>query len=406
MATKRLTGAALPVAHVQTIAVADTWATADLANLTMNLKTLTLTVGSTATTAQIAADLVDMWNGAAVNGTETRNETGDNVPEFNEITATLSSSTLVMTHDTKGVPFVVTRSETTAGDGTLGAVGETTAANGPSFWNTAANYDNNIVPTTGDLIYIDSIDIPILYGLDGSAVTLASLTIGANVGSTFAIGLPKTNANAYPEYRSDYLSVGATLCNISGGNRIKLNFGSVQNTTTIFGSGFSQELGVPAVLLKGTHASNSLEVISGEVGFAFYGGEAGTLAALKVSGGNVTVGDGATLTGCTATVGGGSVRIGSAISAITQSGGRVTVDGAATVTTLTMTGGTIVYNSSGTCTAATITNGSLDLSGDTSPVTFTDLTLGIGGSYSDPHGRLTVTNKVGRVAGVSRFQAS
>ena len=205
--------------------------------------------------------------------------------------------------------------------------------------------------------------------------------------------MPKTNANGYPEYRDDYLQVGVTALNIFGGNRVKIDLGSVQSTILVDSGGQSIESGVSAVLLKGTNSSNSLEVNNGSVGFAEFGGEAGTLAVLKINGGTVFVGAGATLSSCTATIGGGATEINSNISTVVQTGGTLEINGAATVASLTVgTGGTCNYNSSGTCTAAVI-RGTLDLSGDTSAVTFTDLTLGAGARLIDPHSRLIVTNK-------------
>ena len=42
-----------------------------------------------------------------------------------------------------------------------------------------------------------------------------------------------------------------------------------------------KSLGIPAFLLKGTHASNTLTALGGTVGIAYFGGEVATVATLK-----------------------------------------------------------------------------------------------------------------------------
>src|SRR4051812_9645855 len=116
MATPRWIGAALDVAQVDSITVALTWAANDTLTVTINGRDLVLTVGATTTTASIAQALLEMINGDTITGNATRSETGDNVPEFAGLTATLFSASVVyVTADTEGVPFTMTVTESTAG---------------------------------------------------------------------------------------------------------------------------------------------------------------------------------------------------------------------------------------------------------------------------------------------------
>ena len=95
----------------------------------------------------------------------------------------------------------------------------------------------NTVPVTGDDVTIGT-NTPILFGLDQSGVTLASLTISKSFKSQ--IGLPTTNANKYAEDRPTELAIGATVCNVGLGGSgegspfIRLNFGSILTTLTIY----------------------------------------------------------------------------------------------------------------------------------------------------------------------------
>lgn len=305
MATRTFRGDAVAVAQVTTISVDDTWATGDTAVLTINGKDLTLTVGTTSTTAQIALDIIDMVNGDDANGDETRSTTGNLIPEFDEITASnVTASTVTLTADTKGVPFTITASETTAGDGTLGTPTNSTAATGPNHYDDADNWSDSTLPVDADDVVVDAGDTDILYGLDQNAVTPASFKVMQRYSGN--IGLPYENANGYTEYRDRYLKVGnsgdATNITVTiglgsgnGSGRMNIDFGTGQYTATIFNTGNSRVTGTTALQLLGSHATNTVTIHGGDVGMAINGGETANIDTITMHGGALRCGAGVTV---------------------------------------------------------------------------------------------------------------
>lgn len=400
MATNRWLGRAQAQKQITTIAVTGTWATGDDATLTINGKSVTVTVGSDVATTDIVDILVAAWNGEALVNDESRNVEGDDLVEFNEITASDSGSTLTLTHDTAGVPFTVTVSETTAGDGALGSPTNSQSATGPNDVNSAANWSNAAVPANGDDIYIDNTAVSLLWNLDAlSAVTLTSLNIGASFEGD--IGLPKTSSAGYPEYRPDYWEISATTVNIGygeglGSGRIKLNLGSAQATVEIKVTGSALEQGLGALILKGTHASNVLEVQSGSVSVAPFGGEAATLVTVRNVNGQVDLGEGCTLT--TVEHLGGALLLSSALTTLNQYGGEVLGRGSGAVTTLSVHAGTCRWGASGTITTLNVGGRSEPArfvrDGDLSPITVTNANLKPNGSIEDGGNTITYTNNI------------
>lgn len=389
MATRRWLGRAAAVAQLETITVDGTIAPGEDFTVTINGKSITFTT-TTTTIAHVVAGLVALLNASTYT-------------EFTEITWAADSPDITGLADTAGVPFTVSVS-TDSSAGTIGTV-TTTAATGPNHWNNAINWDGGAVPANSDAVYIDNSAVSILYGLDQSAVTLASLTIGKTF--TGYIGLPRENSAGYPEYREQYLKVSATTLTIGGGTgsgsgRIKINLGSNQTDIEVRGSGNSRENGIPAVLLLGTHASNVLDVQSGTVGLAFFGGDVSTLTTLRTAtGAKVWCGAGSTL----GTVSGsGEVEINAAVTTVTQASGVVTVNGSGNVGTWTLNGGRAVWRSSGTITTASI-SAMLDCSGDASSRTITNCTLKSGGTIADPHRSITYTNGILLDSTVSHISA-
>lgn len=376
MANVRWKGKALAVAQVSTITVGGTWVNGETATLTINGRNLVLTVGATVTTAAIATALKEMWNGDTITGDATRSETGNNVPEFDEVTATVSGSVVTLTGDTKGKPFTLTVSETSP-SGTL-TLATTTAATGPNHWDNAQNWDTGAVPVSTDTVYLDNSDVSVKYGLAQSAVTLTALHIGQSFSGD--VGLPESNADGteYLEYRDQYLAIGVTTLTIgrgegNGSGRLKINTGSVQTALTIEDGAAGTDSDLPAVIWKGTHISNTVTVRgNGTFGAAAFGAETATIATLSVEGSaEVICSSGVTLT--TVTVHGGTVSLASAVTTLTVRDGEVTVDGAGAVTTANVWGGTLVYNSSGALGTATVGEaGQIDFSQDPGTKTVTN----------------------------------
>lgn len=402
MATVRWVGKALAVKQINKIAVGNTWATSDTADVIINGKILRLTVGSAVTTAAIATAIAAMINGDDLASGATSNQTGDAVAEFKEVEASVVGSDVYVTAVTAGIPFTLTVDQVTAGSGDL-TLSTTQACSGPNFADVAANYSGNAVPSNGDTLILENSSVSILYGLDLSAVTLAALIVKMNY--TGFVGLPKTNASgSYPEYRPDYLQLSATAIDFGGGvgsgtGRFKLNVGTAQMTCNVYGTGSPVETDVEALLIKGTHASNALNVNRGSVGVAIFAGETATLSAWKAAytankAGDVSLRFGSGVTHTTGVQTGGTVETNSAITTVTKSGGTLTHKAGA-ITTLTNNEGPVISLGTGTITNYKGAKGSkLDKSRDLRGQTITNCTLYAGAEISDPGAALTFSNGV------------
>lgn len=366
MASLRWIGAALDVAQVDLITVTGTWAAADTATLTINSKDIVVTVGATVTVGAVATAIKEAINGDTITGDATQSDTGNNVPEFAELLATVNAGVVTVTARTKGKPFTLTVTESTAGSGTAVRTASV-ACTGKSFWDNVDNWDSGSLPIDADTVYIDHSAVSILYGLDQSAIELAALYIGMSF--TGQIGLPETNDGGYHEYRSQYLSIGPAVLQIgdgsgTGSSRIKINSTSDVCALTVFNSGFSAD-DLPAILWNGTNASNTLVQLGGSLGIAMYGGEVATLSTVTKSGGDLVTGSGVTLSGALSHAG-GSWTINSLIdTSLTQTVGATAIYGTGNVNQLTVQGGTVAYNTTGTLGGATVVsgNGVLDFGG-------------------------------------------
>lgn len=406
MATRVFRGDAVNVAQVTTVAVSGTWATSDTATWTVNGKSLTLTVGTDTTTAQIATAMKEMWNGDAQTGTgdHTFSDTGNNITEYSGITATVNSSTVTLTADTAGVPFTVSVSEVTAGTGALGTPTEATANDGKNTLS-ANNVTGGSLSGAGNDLVFENGATAVKYGLDqSSGGTWTALRIKANHEAD--IGLPRINgtgASAYAEYRDRELNINASTVEIGAGEgkgskRLLVNLGSVQSAIYVFKTDTATEDDYHALRLRGTHASNTLEVSGGTVDLAAEGGQTATIATLTVSGtGTVRTSKGTTLTTVNVT-GSGALVIDSAtgLSDITTINiydqARVTILGDNAITTINLNSGTLDYRASGTITTLNVSRGGTFTTANASAgFTVTNSTL-YGGTILDKGGWATWTN--------------
>lgn len=342
------------------------------------------------------------------------------IPEFAEGVWTVLTDTITCTAPNDGTPMTLT-SSVSGGAGTIGAVSTATSPVSAYDWATASNWSTGAVPINGDTVDLTQSSIPIKFGLAQSGVTLAVM----NADSTFttSVGLPRYNTTArsangsstpYIEYRPTELAIGITALNVGQGTgagctMFNVNFGSVQNATTVYRAGTSSQQGQPTIQLRGTHASNSLIVLAGSVGWAFTAGQVGTLATLKLgyetqqqSDASVVVGAGSTLSSCTATQNGGNLQFSSNLSALTMNSGTATGFLTATVSTLDVEGGTYYHQSTGTITTGTIgSNGTMDFSQDPRGRTITNLTVDGGGELNDPNKTCTFTNPISCPSGIT-----
>lgn len=369
MATISWIGGAAAIAQVQTYAFAGTWVIGETITITIGRKAYTYTIAS-ATIATFLDALVVVYNALTSNA----------YPEFAEMTASRSVSNLILTADTAGRTFIATIS-TNSALGTIDAGASstgtaTTASSGPEDVSTAANWSGGVVPTTGDTVLIDREGARLKYGLAQSGVTLAVRRITAN---DVEIGLPVINSDGteYPEYRQAYWLIGATADYVdTQSGRIKLDYSSIQTTYEQEDSGSGADANTPAVLLKGTHASNAFNIFGGEAGIAYYAGETSTAATLRAdSGATVVCGYGVTLG--TVKNQGAKMTLHSAIGTTLESLASkavTTLHGTGAVAQLTATDGLIDYRTTGTLGGNTILSGStkLDFDNDTQAKTVTN----------------------------------
>jgi hypothetical protein len=385
MADVRWEGGAAAVAQVNTFAFGGTWETDDLVRVIVGNKQKDFTGGS-ATTATVVTTVADAI--AALDA--------DAFPELisdeSGVTASDATTTLTLTANEPGVPFTISLTpleangggadaQTIEGAGTVTTGTAATANSGPNVWGTAANWSGGAVPADTDSVYIDGgATDSILWDLDKSDIEPTFM--GIALAYTGEIGLPKMNdlGTAYPEYRSDYLTIGPATLHVGygpgqGSGRIKINHGTDQGAVIVDGTGSPAEPDLEAFLWKGTNAANTMTVRgNSSVGVAVFGSETATLATLTVDdSARVRCGAGVTLG--TIVVRGGELEINSAVgTSLTVYAGTVTINGTGAVAQLTILGGRVIYNTSGTLGGATLVQGDgvLDFSGDPRTKTVTN----------------------------------
>ena len=379
MADRRWLGTAPAIAQVTKWTFGGTWLSAETITATIGTKSYTTTAGST-TLATVVQNVVDALNAL---------DQGQ-YKEHGEQTYSKSSNDVVATANTPGVPFTISFS-TNSASGTIAAASTTTANSGPNCWDTAANWSGGAVPVGADNVYIDEGNVDILYGLDASAVTLTLLKTSLRYRGN--VGLPSQNPKGYAEYRDQELKVSATTLTLGDGSglgarRFRINLGSVQTTATVHGSGQSGDAGTPAVQIRGTHASNVLNVIGGDVGTAVIATHTATWATIRQTGGQLRCGTGCTLT--TINKSGGALETDSAAATVTNDSGLFLAKSGAH-TTVTMNGGILDYRSTGTITTLTLNNGAvLDLSRSNQARTVTTLNQNPPSTIVDPNDTLTI----------------
>lgn len=402
MATTKWLGHADAVAHVMTGSIdsVDGTPADNTFTVTRNGKTVSQ-VGNT-DVATTAAALVVLLNAEAE-------------PEFSEITwANPSAGNITATSDTAGKPIpTITLTETGAGTGSVTDFSETTANSGPNCWDTAENWSEGSVPAASDVVIVENSDVPILYGLSDAGNTKTSLTVNANCGSNFYIGLPEVNEddpdNTYEEDRTTYLTIDCTTINIgigdgNGSQRIKIDSGTIETTLNVYKTSTSRkETGVPCLLWKGTHTDNDINVTRGDLGVAVFASETANFETMKVGwydnpSGDALVYLGSGVThkaGGTIDQTGGVITSWSNVITVSLVGGEFWVRGSATATTISVDEGTCYYASSGTLTTLNVSQGgTFDFRRDNQARTVTNCNRYEGGAIYDPLKTVTWTNGI------------
>lgn len=423
MATKHWVGGAVSIAEEWTITVSGTWAENDTASVTVNNKTLTLTLtdDTRTSTADVASDIAAMINGDDANGDETRSALGSDIGEFATWSASASGSTVVITGDDDGRPMgTLTVSETTAGDGAL-AISETTTGEGPYTWDTVANWNTASVPGSGDDVVFDyRASNGVKYNLDQTGVTVGNIYVRDTY--RYGIGLPAVNTETanlpYGEHLATYLTLdgvgsGDGVVHVDNpiGSSVKIDVSETDATFVITGTGQSVDDSVPACDLKinsgatGTGTGNArVHVLGGSVGLCTADGASGDVDKITLgrgSGANVFIGPG--MVAPTVDLSGGTLRSKADHTTLNQSGGTLhQVDGQ--ISTLYLNAGTAKIYSDETIAAINMGNGVLDFSGDSREKTVTKLTMYAKGTVRDPAGVVTFTNGIdvyGLITGIN-----
>lgn len=380
-------GNAPAIAQVETLTFGGTWEATDLVIITFGTKIWSMAAGST-TIATITAAVEAAWNALAAT----------DYPEFAEITADSTATTVTLTCDTKG-RAIVPVATTTEANGDVADMqtlsqSTTTANSGPSDWNNAMNWSGGAVPVDTDSVYFDGAvcNVDVKYGLNQTGIQLAAMYF--RNGWSGDLGLPERNTDGteYDEYRLTSLTADITTIDChSNSGRIKINGQAVQTAAAIHATGNSSESEVPAFQWFGTHASNTFTINGGSVGIAVRATQAATVLTLRQSGGVCVCGAGSTLTTVLKTA--GTLTIEVATTAITNDAGDVTINGTGAHAAITNSGGTIKYNSSGTITAYTGNKtGAIDFDGRNVARTLTDATFNDAASMKDTNRTVTQTN--------------
>lgn len=414
MADTNWEGRAVDIKQVDTITVANTWAQGDTVTITCDGLDFVITIGTLVTTAQVATTIKQAFNGETLTDTSASctipiaDGGAQAIAQFAEAVATVSSSVVSLTaRSTEGKPFTFTVTENTAGTGTA-TLAASIVPHGRHEGDNADNFSAGATLLDNDNLSFPDGSVDLLYDMN-FAVQLASIQKSREY--TGNVGLAVTNKNdsslPYTEYRGLYAvtddnSVTTTALLETGpqgrgSGRFKWNFGAGQFTATVFGKGARELTGVPCILLLGTHASNELHNLAGDVGVAFYYGETSTLAVVRHGDGPQSVaqtvlGSGVTLSSATVTINGGLLESNSAISAVNHYGG-VHSHKSGTITTHNCQGGTgeARFKILGAVTVTTQTigpRGIVDLTAGTGTVVFTNsIQMTKGAQFIDPQGR-------------------
>lgn len=280
MSTLHWTGGAPATTDVWTLTVANTWATNDIANVDFGVYRLQLTIGSAVTTADVAGEIVNMINatsataGPAPGAGYVRNFGGQEVLPFQEMTAELVGSTVVITATRSGNPLPITCSETTAGSGTLTAA-HTVSATGPTFADNADNWAEGTLPVDNDTVVFDRGNVSITDGLTYFKTGNIDLNWTFTNDWTGTAGRPAINSRGYAEQRTRYLQcrggsktlsiVAGAAGNLSGGN-LWLDLTGQNFTNIDILAARNGNLGQPSVFLAGANTAHTfVTILAGNV---------------------------------------------------------------------------------------------------------------------------------------------
>ena len=383
MATKKLRADAPLIAQINTITPASV-AIGNTFTVTINGKSITFTATAT-TVANVTAGLAALLAASTI-------------PEFAEITWADITTAVTATCKTPGKMFTQTSSAT---GGTASLTTATATANsGPNDIGLAGNYSSSGLPSSTDTLIVEEGAADLLYSLDQHTIVLAELDAKGSFEGNAGLPIYNTDGTPYLEYRSTFLAYGATVLNIgegpgSGPARWQHDTGTGASAITVYASGGNQDNGLPAVLFKGSNASNTLTILGGTVGTAMIGTDTAQYATIYITGGSLICGVGTTL--ATLEIDDNpTVTLLCAATTINMSGSAtLTMQGVGAIGTINQYGGSITCDSTGTISTLVLWPAAkIDFSGIATPITVTNCTAYEGSVLIDPHKRVQFTNPV------------
>jgi hypothetical protein len=390
MAFNRWLGAAAPFSQVTIFAIDEAALTGDSSQFVTVLAgpaSILVPLGTATTAAAVATTLRNAMAATSVPA------------QFKDATYTIrgtGSASEVVATTTAGLPVTFsTVDEVGTGSDPITSVGNEQNATGPNHYNNIANWSLGAIPVVTNDVIIDGALPGILYGLNPSLVTFASLTITSDFSdSKSAIGLDEINPKGYPEYRLRHLTVNTSKLNIGAGSgrccqRINLNLGTVACETVIHNTA-SGSNSTPSVNILNNNASSKFTVLRGAVQIGDRsGGSVGLFSEGYVAeAATVNIGPNTVTTTLTNV---GTLNTFGNIGTLKQLKGVGTVNDCGITTELIIEGGaansSLIYKSDNTIPLMTL-GGTFDASKDPRSVAITDLTLKKGSAILDTYGSI------------------
>lgn len=417
MATISATHGAAAIKQRDLITVSGTWATADTVTLTMNGKDLIITIGADTSTTQVATAIQTAWNATSRLDSEgavdaTSNFGGQEFGEYTEVTASIdpdSQSVVILTANRAGVPFTLTVTETTAGDG-VATESTPQAATGPWHWDNGDNWSGGSAPANDDIVVLKDQSgdhVGFKYGLPNGS---KEVTIQHWMSYTGQIGLPPVNrdnnAKPYPEYRQQYVRLddaggGTDIAHRfgigsegNGSSLINIKHSTVKCSPVVYNTGTSQIAGKKALNICCTTNTSTLNIVNGSVDWSSQDGSTTAFTTVNQTGGSsrgitgVKTSGAITLNGGTMLVGGESANV-----TLVVRGGSMRVEGqTGAVDILTLYNGAICeYLSTAAVDLLTGNGGTFDARGNAGALTVAATLLNTPTRILDPYRTITFT---------------
>lgn len=322
--------------------------------------TVTYTEDGSPTVAEVATGLYAAWEASTH-------------PSVARIRATNpSSAVLVLTAETKGVPFSVALADNGTGTHTEA---DTTANIGNNDGSLDRNWSQNDAPDATDDLIFEPGNVHWKYGLNQSSIAITDFKVMKGCQMDFG---------RFEFGKFHYLRIDPDSFDYRGNGGLCLfNIGSANISPYIESYGSPSVNGRHVVYITGSNIA-TLKVAKGNVGVGVLDADAATVATILCglvdnpqADTNLTIGAGTTLT--TLTQAAGLCLLRCAATTANLNGGVLTTEGTGAITTVNVRPGTTFYpKSTGTITTLNVW-GTCDASRDQSAKTFSTVNAKPGG---------------------------